>query len=64
MGFGLTVAGFTYMIMYLNLLNMGYDLSEYLSFIIRRIECLIGIIGFIIISFIIFIRSDNYDLHI
>ena len=62
--FGITIAGFTYMIMYLNLLSMGYTLSDYFSFIIKRSECLIGIIGFIVISLLIFLKGDNYDLHI
>ena len=62
--FGLTVAGFTYMIMYLNLLSMGYNLADYFSFIIKRSECLMGFIGFIIISLFIFWREDNNDIHI
>ena len=62
--FGFTVIGFTYTIVYLNLLSMGYDLSEYFSFISRRSECLIGLIGFILITVIIFTKGDTYDLHI
>ncbi len=62
--FGLTVMGFTYIIMYLNLLSMGYDLTSYLSFISKRYECIIGFIGFIIINIIIFMKGDNYDLHL
>lgn len=64
LSFGMTVAGFTYMIMYLNLLSQGYNLSDYLSFIIKRSECLMGFIGFIIISLIIFMEGDNNGLHI
>ena len=62
--FGMTVVGFTYIIVYLNLLSMGYEIGEYLEFISRRSECLIGLIGFIIISIIIFTKGDSYDLHL
>lgn len=64
LSFGMTVAGFTYMIMYLNLLSMGYNLSDYFSFIIKRRECIIGFIGFIIITLIIFWKGDHNDIHI
>lgn len=64
LAFGFTVMGFTYIIMYLNLLNMGYELKEYLSFISRRGECIMGFVGFIIINIIIFVKGDNYDLHL
>ena len=62
--FGITVIGFTYIIAYLNLLSMGYSFKEYIIFIIKRSECLIGIIGLIIINIMILIRRDNYDLYI
>lgn len=53
-GFGLTVIGLTYVIIYLNLLTIGYNFSQYVHFIIRRIECLNVIlgIGLMIISLI------------
>ncbi len=56
--------GFTYIIMYLNLLSMGYDLTDYLAFISKRGECIMGFIGFIIINIIIFMKGDYYDLHL
>lgn len=49
-GFGLTVIGFTFIITYLNLTTMGYTISDYLKFIIRRVECVLGIIGIILIN--------------
>ena len=61
--FGLTVIGFMYMIIYLNLLDQGYDLSEYFSFISKRFECIIGFIGFILINIIILRRKD-YDIYL
>ena len=53
-GFGLTVIGCTYVILYLNLFTIGYNLFEYVNFIIRRFECLILIIGIILIVFSVF----------
>ena len=61
--FGLSIIGFMYIIIYLNLLDQGYTFYEYISFILRRVECLIGIIGFIIITIIIY-RRDDYDLYL
>lgn len=61
--FGLTVIGFMYMIIYLNLLDQGCDLSEYFKFIGKRFECMIGLLGFILINILIFRRKD-YDLYI
>lgn len=59
LGFGLMVIGLTYIITYLNLLTMGYSLSNYLNFIFRRIECLFTIIGFVIISLVILSSGRN-----
>ena len=65
LGFGLMVIGFTYIITYLNLLSMGYTFLDYLSFIIKRVECLFSVIGFIIISITIFTKGrDEFDLYI
>jgi len=41
--------GLSFIIIYLNLLNMGYSFSEYVNFIIRKWECLIMIVGFFFI---------------
>ncbi len=42
----------TFDIIYLNLLTMGYSFIEYVNFIIRRWECLIFILGVILLYFI------------
>ncbi len=64
-GFGLTVVGGVYMISYLNLLTIGYNFLEYVNFIIRRIECLIALVGILFISLSIFIPGGHkYELHI
>lgn len=62
--FGITVIGFMYMIIYLNLLDQGYNFTEYLSFIIKRLECMVGIIGFILMNILIYLRRDDNDLYI
>lgn len=43
----------TFDIIYLNLLTMGYSFIEYVNFIIRRWECLIFVLGIILLYFII-----------
>ena len=44
-GFGLTVIGITYIIIYLNLFTIGYNFLDFVHFIIRRIECINVILG-------------------
>lgn len=63
-GFGLTVVGFSYMIIYLNLLALGYNFSEYVKFIIRRIECLNAIIGIVLMLIILFTKGGKDELYI
>ena len=48
-GFILSLVGSTYVIGYLNLLSMGYNLSEYVNFITRRIECWYLVIGLVVL---------------
>lgn len=54
LGFGLSIIGFMYIISYLNLLTIGYSFLEYLQFISKRIECIIAIVGFSMITYAIF----------
>ncbi len=63
-GFGLTVIGFVYIISYLNLLTIGYNFIDYVKFIIRRIECLMAIIGIIIMSISLIHKGDDYEIRI
>lgn len=62
-GFGLTLIGCIYIIIYLNLTTIGYNFLEYVKFIIRRPECLISVVGLIIIYFSI-PKEENNELHI
>lgn len=58
-GFGLMTVGFTYIVLYLNLLNIGYNFSEYVNFISRRPEIYLTLLGFIIINLTIFTKGDR-----
>jgi len=64
-GFGLMTIGFVYIILYLNILSVGYNFSYYVNFISRRIECYFSIIGFIILNLSIYIKGDKkYGLYL
>jgi hypothetical protein len=64
-GFGLMVIGFMYIIMYTNLMTIGYSFSEYLYFISGQIECLLALIGLVIISLTIFVKGGlNNELYL
>lgn len=64
-GFGFSVIGFVYIISYLNLLQIGYNFEEYVNFIIRKPECLIGPFGLMITFLSIFIPGgQKNELHI
>lgn len=64
-GFALMVIGFAFLILYLNLLTIGYNFSTYVNFITRRIECYYALIGFIIILLTTIIKGDKKnELHI
>jgi hypothetical protein len=53
------IVGSMCMIIYLNLLTIGYSFKEYIYFISRRFECLLALIGFIIINMTIFIKGGK-----
>lgn len=57
LGFFMLVYSFSLIIIYLNLITIGYNLSDYVNFIIGRYECYLGIIGLLIIIFTILIRK-------
>ena len=63
-GFGLSVIGLSYIIIYLNLLSIGYNFFEYVNFIIRRIECLNFIFGVIFMILSSFIGGKNDELYL
>ena len=63
-GFGLTILGLTYIIIYLNLLSIGYNFFDYVKFIIRRIECLNALFGIILMLGCIFLKEDENELYL
>lgn len=63
LGFGLMIVGFTYLILYLNLMTIGYNFLEYVNFITRRFECYFSLIGFIIVVITLF-KGGKYELYI
>lgn len=62
-GFGLTVISLSFIIIYLNLLTIGYNFIDYVNFIIRRFEC-INLLTGIIILFISFKIGGKNELYI
>ena len=58
-GFALLVIGLVFIILYLNILTIGYNFPFYVNFITRRIECYYTIIGFIIILLTITIKGEK-----
>lgn len=58
LGFGLMVIGSSYIILYLNLMTMGYNFLNYVNFIIRRIECYYSIIGIVLMICSLKIKGD------
>ena len=64
LGFGLSLIGFMYIIIYLNYLTVGYTWNEYLYLIFTKPECLLSIIGLFLLGFVIFTRGDNNDLYL
>ena len=62
-GFGLTLIGCIYIIIYLNLTTLGYNFLEYVNFIIRKPECMIVILGFVLMAINI-PKEEKNELHI
>ncbi len=58
-GFGFSVIGSVYIIAYLNYLSIGYSFTNYLKFIMTRIECLQAFIGVLLISIAIFMKGKK-----
>lgn len=58
-GLILSSTGLVFIIIYLNLLNMGYSFSYYVNFIIKRVECLNFLIGIIIMFLALNIRKEK-----
>lgn len=60
-GFGFTIIGCSFIILYLNLTTIGYNFVNYVNFISRRIECYFSIIGIVIMTLSICVKGDKKD---
>lgn len=58
------VIGFTFVILYLNLLTIGYNFFDYVNFIIRRVECYYTIIGLVIILITLFVKGGRNEFYL
>ena len=58
-GFGFMVIGLSFIILYLNLITMGYNFGNYVNFIIREPECYYSIIGLTIMILSITIKVEK-----
>ena len=59
LGFGLSVIGFVYIISYLNYLTIGYTFLEYLKLCGTKVECLLALVGIILISMALFLKGNG-----
>jgi len=46
--FLMMVYGISYIFIYINLFSFGYNIKEYLNFILKRYECYLFLLGLII----------------
>ena len=51
--------GLFFMILYLNILEMGYSFLDYVHFIFSRVECLIFLVGVLLIIMDIYKRRKK-----
>lgn len=64
-GFWFVVIGFSNIILYLNLLTIGYNFYEYVNFIIKSNLLYLVIIGIIIIVLTLINKGDRkYELYL
>ena len=62
-GIFLTSYSLMFIIVYLNLLNMGYSFIEYLKYIFTHIECLLIFLGILLI-YISQRKDKKYELYL
>ena len=64
-GIILTSISISSIVLYLNLINMGYSFMEYVNFISVRFECFLFIIGILLIILSLIKRKEKRnDIHI
>lgn len=55
----MSIVGLSYMIIYLNLLALGFTIEDYLIYISKRVECLLFIPGYLMVVVITFKRRKK-----
>lgn len=63
LGFFIMSIGFTFIILYFNLLNT-YTFKEYVNYISKRIECYFVILGLVIINITLLKGDKKYGIHL
>lgn len=58
-GFAMMVFSFSLIIIYLNLITIGYNLSDYVNFIISRVECYFWLVGLFIVILCLYRKREN-----
>ena len=64
LGFGLSTIGFVYIITYLNYLSIGFSVVEYFKLIFTSFECLLAIIGVLILGVVILTKGEKNDIYL
>ena len=63
MGILLSSISMFFIVLYLNLLNMGYDFTEYIIFIFSRVECYLIFIG-VLFLYLVFRKGKRNEIHL
>lgn len=58
-GFLLLTLGNFYIIIYINLFSFGYNIIDYLEYIIKRYECIYALLGIILIILAVYMKGDK-----
>lgn len=64
LGFSLVIFGLSCNILYINLLEYGYNFKEYIIYIIKNPEIYYIVIGFMLINLSILKRRNKYEKRI
>ena len=58
------VIGSSYIVMYFNLISLGYSFLEYLKYIFTHLPCLLFFIGLFLVILVLNRKDDRRDLHL
>ena len=64
MGFGFMLLGLSTLILYINLFPFGYNLKEYINYIIKLPELYYFLIGFFLVNVSIFSKGDKNEKNV